>query len=135
MVITEYFLFAVHKGTVSNRLVGIIGSDHSLPIACSHGSYKGQSCDQVSECGFYALWESCLDVEEFFQHLYLKSIEGNPKESPNGLYVYKVTYDPKEYEFVEGWEHLEGGELRRPTIEELNPLVHGLAPWSGFINC
>jgi len=137
MLIREYLLFAVHGGTVSGRPCGLIGSDHALPIACSHHSWE-ENPDGVesTECGFYALWESCCDVETFFEHLFLSSIEGGPEgEKPNGLYVYSVLYDNEELddEDDEAWEHLQGGELRRPTVEELNPLVHGLAPFDGVV--
>jgi len=133
MIITEQLLFAVHKGFVSSRPAGIIGSDHCLPIACSHHSWEDNP-DKIpyAEYGFYALWESSLNVEAFFESIYLHNIEGG--KNPNGLYVYTVSYDPKEVvDDSENWEHLQGGDLRRPTQEELLPLTEDKAPWSGVV--
>jgi len=137
-MIQEKLLFAVHKGSVSGRPAGIIMNDHCLPIACSHCSWDGNpNGAPYAELGFHSLWESTTNPEEFFDILGLRSIEGGPGEkNPNGLWVYEVTYahatpDPEDDD--ESWEHLTGGELRRPTIEELNPLVHGQAPWSGVV--
>ncbi|RLC88673.1 MAG: hypothetical protein DRJ03_02010 [Chloroflexi bacterium] len=139
MLLTEHLLFAVHKGTVSGRPCGLIGSEHSFPIACSHHSWEENPDGALATpCGFYALWEATSNVEEFFEHLFLSSIEGGDahEQGPNGLYVYTVTYDSGElYDDAEDetWEHLQGGDLRRPMEEELNPLMYGKAPWNGKV--
>jgi len=107
-------------------------NDHCLPIACSHASYVGAGIVNVAEFGFRALWESITDPEEFFGILNLRSIE-IPGAMPNGLWVYTVEYDhtTPDSEDDEGWEHLTGGELRRPELSELEPFIHGKAPWDG----
>ena len=136
-MITEHLLFAVHKGTVSGRPAGVILCNHCLPIACSHCSWEGNpSGASYAEFGFHALWDSCCDVDEFFEYIFISSIEGGPGDkSPNGLWVYTVQYEyaTPDPEDDESWEHLTGGELRRPEVSELNPFVHGMAPWSGVV--
>lgn len=133
----EHLLFAVHRNTVSGRPAALLGDNHSLPIACSHHSWEDNPDGIPSAyAGFYALWESCTDVETFFEHLSLSSIEGGPDDkNPEGLYVYTVEYDEEalDDDNDEAWEHLTSGKLRRPTIEELNPFVHGQAPWGGKV--
>ena len=133
-MIQEKLLFAVHKGTVSGRSAGIIMNDHCLPIACSHVSYDNKKESPVAEFGFHALWESTANPEEFFGLLNLSNIEGGPgEEDLNGLYVYTVEYEyaTPDPEDDEDWEHLTGGDLRRPELPELEPFVYGKAPWDG----
>lgn len=154
-MIKEKLLFAVHAGSVSGHRVGIITGDpaidtsmqnHCLPIACSHGSWAGKDDDRLhAEAGICVCWESLTDVEEFFAALgFGDGIEGGPgaTECPNGLYVYTVEYDPDATEWQEimvsddradEWPWLEGGTLRRPTAEELEPLTRGEAPWGGVV--
>jgi len=147
-MITEKLLFAVHEGTVGHNRAGIIMQDHCLPLACSHRSYPGHG-GAASEAGIYACWEATGDVEEFFSALGIgPGIENGPGEAnryippPNGLYVYTVEYDPDADEWQEimmsdnradEWPWLEGGTLRRPTAEELEPLTRGEAPWGGVV--
>lgn len=134
MLLTEHLMFVVHLGSVGCgvRKAGIVGMNSSLPIACSHASHESRS-KNVIEYGFYALWESVMDVEEFFEHLLFSSIVGG-EDNPNGLYVYSVTYDSEEVcnDVVE-WEYLQGGDLRRPTIEELECFARSEAPWGGVV--
>lgn len=132
---TEKLLFAVHRGTVSGRPAGIVGQNHALPLACSHHSWKDNPQNiPYTEAGFFSLWEATGDVEEFFEHVGLSSIETHRDDNPQGLYVYTVNYvPPGDDDDDESWDHLADGELRRPTIEELNPLVHGKAPWNGVV--
>ena len=146
-MITEKLLFAVHRGiSNSSRPIGLIMENHCLPIACSHGSWSGCG-SPYSEVGLYACWEYASGVEHFFQDLlgFGSGIEGGPgtDEKPNGVYVYEVSYElssvvkcddcgDDENESI-WWEHLQGGTLRRPTIEELEPLTRGQAPWGGVV--
>jgi hypothetical protein len=142
-MITEKLLFAVHEGSVGNRRAGIIMSEHCLPIACSHGSWKGKDGDLPhAEAGICACWESLTNAEEFFAALGFGSgIEAGygSGERPNGLYVYEVEYDDEgempDYEDLgdDEWPWLEGGTLRRPTVDELEPLTRGEAPWKGVV--
>jgi hypothetical protein len=108
---------------------------HCLPIACSHSSWDGYGAP-VADNGIYALWESCGDTEEFFGLLGIRSVSSCDDESsnPNGLWVYEVTYDDLDTDVDSPdvpW--LEGGKLRRPTIEELRPLAAGKPPWDGLV--
>lgn len=132
---TERLLFVVHRGTVSGRPAGIVGHNYSIPIACSHHSWKDNPQNiPYAEAGFFALWEAMGDVEAFFEHLSISSIEAHGDKNPQGLYVYEVNYElPGDDDDDESWDHLADGKLRRPTIEELNPFVHGEAPWGGVV--
>ena len=122
----EKLLFVVHRGTVSGRPAGIIGYNHALPIACSHSSLEVES-------GIHALWEATTDVEEFFEWIGVSSIEAFDDRNPSGLYVFEVEYDEDRVNVddPDDWSQLSGGELRRPTAEELAPLAEGKAPWEG----
>lgn len=123
MVIKEKLLFAVH-----------LEGGYCFPLACSHSSWQNNGCPE-SEIGFSALWVfTGRDVEEFFVD-YLNLYEGvGSSEKPNGLYVYEVEYDDTDIsDNDESWEWLQGGTLRRPTIEELKPLTRGEAPWKGVV--
>lgn len=131
----EYLLFAVHRGTVSGRPAGIVGHNHAIPIACSHHSWKDNPQGvRYAEAGFFALWEATGDVEEFFEHLSLSSIEAHGDNNPQGLYVYTVNYEPPgDDDGDESWDHLASGKLRRPAWSELEPFVYGKAPWNGVV--
>lgn len=138
-MITEDLLFAVHSGSVSGHRAGIIMAGHCLPIACSHASWSGAGT-LWTEYGIKACWESCGDVEEFFEYLGLTpGISGGCAEEdrdPQGLYVYTVSYDEQAAASIEAdddWDHLRGGELRRPYDFELEPLTRGCAPWDGVV--
>ena len=130
----EYLLFAVHRGTVSNRPAGILMQNHCLPLACSHTDWDGNTEDiPVAIDGFFALWQSVCDVEEFFEALGISSIEGGPGEKhPQGLYVYEVKYDP--VDVGDAFDHLCDGVLRRPEIDEVTAFTQsGAAPWNGLV--
>jgi hypothetical protein len=137
----EKLLFAVHLGSVGDRLAGIIIQNHCLPIACSHASWAGKNGDlPYTETGIAACWEATADVEEFFTYLDLASINngllrpGDEDVRPNGLHVYEVEYNEESVsDNEEFWLHLSGGTLRRPTTEELEPLTRGQAPWGGLV--
>lgn len=133
-MITEYLLFAVHAATVSNRPAGVLVDDHCLPIACSHASHDAAGAKETAKFGFHALWESAYNPEEFFGWLNLHNIEV-PGAMPNGLWVYTVEYEyaTPDPEDDEDWEHLTGGELRRPALDELEPFTQGQAPWGGKV--
>lgn len=133
---TERLLFVVHRGVISGRYGAIIGQNHCLPIACSHSSHVNERIAPkapIAEAGFHALWEFTMDVEEFFARLGMDGIEHNGDPTVNGLYVLEVEYDENEIDMEdeEGWGHLYGGDLRRPTLAELEPLTQGRAPWGG----
>lgn len=135
-MITEHLLFAVHEGTVSGRAAAILLNDHCLPIACSHSGYRGNKYGApVAEFGFHALWESTTNPEEFFGLLHLFNLEAPLEKFPNGLWVYTVeyAYETPDPEDDEDWEHLTGGDLRRPKLAELDPLALGAAPWHGVV--
>lgn len=137
MITRERLLFAVHTGLVNGRRAGIIMEGHSLPLACSHSSEDAPD-------GIMACWESTVDVEMFF-HEGLGLSDGievpygsHPGNRPQGLYVYGVEYTEADVEEGEDapedeWPWLHGGELRRPTMEKLEPLAWGRAPWSGRV--
>jgi len=131
----EKLLFAVHVGTVGSRLAGIIMQNHCLPIACSHPSWRENGNDgPTSEAGLHALWEATADVEQFFEGFgQTGGIETMTDERPGGLWVYEVSYHDHEVTDEDDgeWTWLCGGELRRPTLEELEPLTRGEAPWAG----
>jgi hypothetical protein len=138
----EKLLFAALGGSYKGQQAAIIMQDHCLPIACSHGSWAGQDGDRPhAEAGIYALWEATGDAEEFFEHLGIEGIhDPSPATKPNGwrpegLYVYEVEYDEGvvDQDADDDWSHLEGGHLRRPTLEELAPLTEGFAPWGGVV--
>jgi len=134
-IMQERLLFACHLGSRGDRLVGILMQDHCLPIACSHKSWrKDGEAGPVSDSGFHALWEGTACVEEFFEALYLMTVEGGPgaDDPHNGLWVYEVEYLEDEVE-PEGWDHLQGGILRRPTTDEITNLAQGIPPWGGVI--
>jgi hypothetical protein len=141
-MITEKLLFVVHKGSVGSHLAGIIMAGHCLPIACSHSTWEGHGCP-TSASGFYALWDSLTDVEEFFLEKigFGDCIEpgmdrglGDTDREPNGMYVYEVEYDETAVDDDdESWEWLQGGMLRRPLIAELEPLAYGKSPWDGVV--
>lgn len=132
---TEKLLFAVHRGTVSGRPAGIVGHNHALPLACSHHSYEDNPQGApYAEAGFFALWEATADVEEFFEHIGISSVEAFGERNPNGLYVYEVSYvPPGDDDDDESWDHLAGGELRRPLDKEVAPFAYGKAPWDGVV--
>jgi len=142
-MITEKLLFAALGGSIGDKRAAIIMQDYCLPIACSHRSYDEKG--PVVEFGIHACWEAHCNVEEFFVHLGIEGIKA-PRNlaklpegwRPEGLYVYEVSYE--ESEILPGgdygnddWSQLENGELRRPTLEELEPLTRGLAPWNGVV--
>ena len=135
-MITEHLLFATHGGIVSGRPAGVLMNDHCLPIACSHHSWKDNP-NKVPfvEYGFHALWESTTNPEEFFGLLNLRSIEAPLEKYPGGLWVYTVEYDhaTPDPEDDEDWEHLTGGELRRPALDEVHPFSFGGRPWNGVV--
>ena len=140
----EKLLFAVHVGSVGSRLAGIIMQNHCLPIACSHPSWRKNGKDgPTSEAGLHALWEATADVEQFFggfgqtggigeKYYYRYTMTD---EGPGGLWVYEVSYHDHEVTDIRWsdgeWSWLCGGELRRPTVEEMEPLTRGEAPWAG----
>lgn len=147
MLIEEKLLFTCHIGTVGGRLAGLLIEGSCLPIACSHTDDTRK--DKSSEDGFASLWGGTMDVEEFFTAIGLASY-GNSgifpgqgsKERPSGLYVYEVTYSTTEVKTenidedednADLWNHLQGGELRRPTMDELEPLSRGMSPWDGSV--
>lgn len=132
MQIQEKLLFAVHRGTVGARPAGVTIAEHCLPIACSHSSWEKQG-SAWAEAGVYALWESLTDTEEFFGILGITAIEAYKCDNPQGLYVYEVEYNPDDFVADEEWGHLQGGTLRRPTLEELEPLMRDEAPWGGVV--
>jgi len=137
----EKLLFAVHEGTVGSRRAGIIMEGHCLPIACSHSDWaENPFHSPFSEYGFSACWHSVSDVEEFFLNCLEmgEGIECGPgsEERPSGLYVYEVDYELNKVDFDEdddSWSWLIGGNLRRPTDKELEPLARGRAPWGGVV--
>lgn len=134
-LITEHLLFAVHRGTVSGRPAGVIGQNSALPIACSHNSW-GENPAGIPHAvaGFHALWEAVGTVEEFFEYLSISSIEAHKDNNPQGLYVCTVTYDQDNVSTDDdNWDHLSGGELRRPDLEELVSLSRGGSPWNGVV--
>lgn len=157
MIINEKLLFVCHMGQVSGRAAGIIMEGHTLPIACSHSSWAGKDGSlPVAESGIQACWESTTDVEAFFGEEGLNlggGIKAPPPTAkppparthprrprgfhgwrPSGLYVYEVEYDEGAIDDdSEWWEHLQGGTLRRPTVEELEPLTRSQAPWGGVV--
>ena len=137
MKITEKLLFAVHRGTVGDRPAGITMDGYCLPIACSHVSWEKQD-SPVADQGIDSLWGSCSDTEEFFSLLGINHVRsfdslGNALQEPQGLWVYEVTYDDADTEDTLETPWLEGGELRRPTPEEILPLTEGKAPWGGMV--
>lgn len=135
----EKLLFAALGGSYKGQQAAIIMQDHCLPIACSHKSYGNNRA--VAEFGLHACWEAHANCEEFFEHLGIEGIRDpspttKPKGwRPNGLYVYEVEYDEGavDQDADDDWSHLEGGYLRRPTVEELKPLTEGFAPWEGVV--
>lgn len=135
----EKLLFAALGGSYKGQQAAIIMQDHCLPIACSHKSYGNNRA--VSEFGLHACWEALTNVEEFFEYLGIEGIrDPSPTTKPNGwrpegLYVYEVEYDETavDVDADDDWSHLEGGRLRRPTVEELEPLTRGFAPWGGVV--
>ena len=135
----EKLLFVAYGGTYKGKRAAIIMQDHCLPIACSHKSYDEKG--PLFEFGLHACWEAHSEVEEFFEHLDIEGIlDRDPTKKPSGwhpegLYVYEVDYDEAEIETGEddNWRHLQGGDLRRPTSEELEPLTRGLPPWDGVV--
>jgi hypothetical protein len=156
MRIFEKLLFAVHRGETAGHKAGIIMQDHCLPIACSHAEC-GERNAPVAEQGLAVCWYLYViaDCEQFFEAIGLTGgIESpDPKDTePQGLYVYEVDYDDSLIEaYKEGWigencedeqdaevppewtPHLAGGTLRRPTLDELEPLTRGQAPWGGIV--
>ena len=135
----EKLLFAALGGSYEGQQAAIIMQDSCLPIACSCKSYGDNRA--VAEYGIHACWEAHTNVEEFFEHLGIEAVQDpSPATKPNGwrtegLYVYEVSYDESAVnpDADDEWEHLEGGYLRRPTIEELEPLTQGFAPWNGVV--
>jgi len=138
-MIKEKLLFAALGGSYKGQQAAIIMQDHCLPIACSHKSYGDNRA--VAEFGLHACWEAHCNAEEFFAHLGIESIrDPSPSTKPNGwrpegLYVYEVSYDESAVnpDADDEWPHLEGGHLRRPTADELEPLTLGFAPWGGVV--
>jgi hypothetical protein len=126
---TEKLLFVCHGGSVGNQPAGILIDGHCLPIAFSHDSWvEGDRGEMKAEDGLMALWESTIDVEDFFETLGI----GNPEGG--GLWIYEVSYDEATIDADdEDMPWLEGGSLRRPTVEELEPLARGEAPWGGVV--
>jgi len=129
-MITEKLLFAAHGGTNASKRAAIIMHDHCLPIACSYANIG---------FGLFDCWNSITDVETFFELLGIIAIFAPDKSDklpvgwePEGLYVYVVTYNERRFQ-GDGWAHLKGGTLRRPTIDELEPMTRGLAPWGGVV--
>jgi len=133
-------LFAAHGGQFGGTRAAIIMQDHCLPIACSHWSYGAHRA--VAAYGLHACWKATGAAEEFFEHLGIEGVR-EPSSTvglpdgwrPEGLYVYEVSYDESEVDPAadDDWEHLSGGTLRRPTVEELEPLTRGVAPWEGVV--
>ena len=121
---TEKLLFAVHHGTFRGRPAGIIMGNHCLPVAVSHRS-------EVAPNGIHALWDGITDCEEFFGVLRIECIEQTKGETPGGLFVYETEdYDDDAIDCEdEEWPWLGGGEFRRPTVEELEPLFRGQCQW------
>jgi len=146
MLVKEHMLFAAHEGSVGSRPAAIIMGGHCLPIACSH---------RDSEEGIFPLWESeAGDVEAFFGALGIANVcpgMGDPDPLVGGLFVYTVEYvvpmygptrpadvsnddrDEDDPENDDGWEHLRGGEIRRPSGVELLRLSQGEPPWEGGV--
>lgn len=135
----EKLLFAAHGGHCCGRHAAIIMQDHCLPIACSRRSFDEHG--PAVEFGLHACWEATGNAEEFFEYLGIRAVY-EPSNTdklpdgwrPEGLYVYEASYDDDiEPSEDDDWSHLQEGELRRPTIEELEPLTRGLAPWNGVM--
>jgi hypothetical protein len=87
----------------------------------------------MAEDGFYSFWEATADVEDFFGALGINHIRQVSEENPSGLWVYEVSYDDPDDTNMDDTEWLCGGSLRRPTVEELEPLTRGEAPWGGVV--
>lgn len=121
----EYLLLAAHEGSVGSQRAAIIMRDHCLPIALSHNSEQRES-------GIHACWESYCDVEDFFGALGIDNIcrgMGDADPQVGGLFVYALRY--VEPAGASDWEHLLGGEIRRPSGVELLRMSRGEAPWEG----
>ena len=130
--ITERMLLAVHAGYVGGWRMGIIMTNHLLPIACSHG-FEDEDIP-LAEDGLLAVWESCADVEEYARFLDWGEGIQTPDDCPSGLLVYEVSYCPEAYDLdSEDSEWLQDGTFRRPTVDELVPLTRGEAPWGGKV--
>lgn len=136
----EKLLFAALSGYHMGQDAAVIMSDRCLPIACSHSAVEGIGI-QISLSGFHACWESYADAVEFFNCLGIEAIRAGNEDTkpagwkPEGLYVYEVSYEEEDVDqdCLEDWSHLMNGKLRRPTIDELEPLTRGLAPWDGLV--
>jgi hypothetical protein len=121
-MITDRVLFACHKGTVGNNQKGILFGGHSLLLAIAQAPVEGVYRDDT----FLVLWESSLDIEEFFETIGLSHVEDA------GLWVYSVTWDPDAIDFNdEDMPWLAGGTLRRPFDWEMSQYLRGEAPWGG----
>lgn len=140
MIINEKLLFACQLGRIGDRLAGVIMDGTCLPIACSHASWAGKDGTlPYIESGIASAWEATGDIERLFGDDVLGlmpgiQVIGGTDAKPNGLYVYEVEYDESAIdEDSEVWEHLQGGTIRRPTTDELEPLTRGQAPWDGVV--
>lgn len=133
-MISEKLLFACQIGTVGGHLSGLVQSGSALPIAVS-------TKEEDAPDGLSALWGAYMDVDEFFEALGLNGCIRSGfgvEERPGGLYVYEIDYYAEDVATVtidgpDDWSHLQGGELRRPTVEELEPLTRGKSPWGGEV--
>ena len=147
MIVNEHLLFVAHEGSVGSQRAAIIMHNHCLPIAVSHSS-------EQRDDGIMACWESSCDVEEFFAAINIVNVcRGMDDTDPlvSGLFVYAVQYvvpmhgptrpidmsnedrDEDDPENDDGWEHLRGGEIRRPSGVELLRLAQGEPPWDGGV--
>jgi len=138
-MVVEHLLFVAHEGSVGSQRAAIIMQGHCLPIAVSHDSER-------SETGIAACWESeAGDVERFFDALGIENVcrgMGDTDPLVGGVFVYTTEYDPAldyegdpavEDEDRDGWIHLRGGEIRRPSGVELLRLTQGEPPWEGGV--
>lgn len=138
MIIQEKLLFVAHRGQVGGHPAGILISNHCLPVAVSHVSEEGLGAP-VAESGIMAAWESCTDVDEFFREILdMDGVLRVPGETGYlcGLWVYETEYDSEMVDDEDAygeWEWLQGGDVRRPTPEELEPLTRGGDPWGGRV--